>query len=289
MSQDISSVLVGMSVFFIVAALPLNRLALWQWWKLERQRSFKEIHLGLAKRLAPVVARWAVDQPALRVNMMVAGWRNPMEESVWLAYRLLSGLGFVLIAATGCLVVGIGSLWWFLPIAFWLGFYHPTRMLKTRLDAECRAAERGFPVLLDGLALALEGGQSFSTAFAVAADRISGRGRQAWVSVLKRVASDVRHNRGRAEALGLLRQALPITAVEQFSASVLSAEQSGLSLGQILRDQSSQARRYFQLSMERRAQEAPVKLLGPLMICIFPCTFIILFAPLVFRLLDQFS
>ena len=70
---------------------------------------------------------------------------------------------------------------------------------------------------------------------------------------------------------------------------MLSAEQSGLSLGQILRDQSSQARRYFQLSMERRAQEAPVKLLGPLMICIFPCTFIILFAPLVFRLLDQFS
>ena len=108
MSQDISSVLVGVSVFFIVAALPLNRLALWQWWKLERQRSFKEIHLGLANRLAPVVARWAVDQPALRVNMMVAGWRNPMEESVWLAYRLLSGLGFVLIAATGCLVVGIG-------------------------------------------------------------------------------------------------------------------------------------------------------------------------------------
>jgi tight adherence protein C len=107
--------------------------------------------------------------------------------------------------------------------------------------------------------------------------------------VLQRVASDIRQNRGKTEALELLRIALPIPAAEQFVATVLSAEQSGLSLGRILRDQSSQARRYFQLSMEKRAQEAPVKLLGPLMVCIFPCTFIILFSPLAFRLAEQFS
>jgi tight adherence protein C len=283
------SLLIGLSAFCLMVAVPVNEGRVLSRIRALRASSARESLLTLAKMLSPWVARWAVDQPELQVRLLVAGWRKPVDEATWLAYRLLVGLASGLTCALLAMAPGLEVLWWLVPIFFGLGAHLPLQRLKMALASEYQAAERGFPIFLDGLALALEGGQSFSAALSIAAERLSVRGGRSWGRVLQKVASDIRQNRGKTEAMGLLRMALPIPAAEQFVATVLSAEQSGLSLGRILRDQSSQARRYFQLSMERRAQEAPVKLLGPLMICIFPCTFIILFSPLAFRLVEQFS
>jgi tight adherence protein C len=285
----LSSALMGLSALCLVMALPVNGARVISGLRRLQAHSAKEMLLTLAQALSPWVARWAVNQPELQVRLLVAGWRKPIDEATWLAYRLLVGLMSGLTCALLAMVSSLEMFWWLVPISFGLGAHWPVHRLKVTLASEYQAAERGFPVFLDGLALALEGGQSFAAALSVAAERLSVRGGRSWGRVLQRAASDIRQNRGKTEALELLRMALPIPAAEQFVATVLSAEQSGLSLGRILRDQSSQARRYFQLSMEKRAQEAPVKLLGPLMVCIFPCTFIILFSPLAFRLAEQFS
>ena len=104
---------------------------------------------------------------------------------------------------------------------------------------------------------------------------------------LQRVLRDVRAGRTRAESLRMLGERLRMPAISNWVAAVLAAERQGSSLGPILRAQAEQRRNERFLRAEALALKAPVKMLFPLMTCIFPCTFVIVFFPVVIRVLDE--
>jgi tight adherence protein C len=80
---------------------------------------------------------------------------------------------------------------------------------------------------------------------------------------------------------------LDLPAVSNWVAALVGAEKQGSSLGPILRAQAEQRRQErFQLA-EKLAMKAPVKMLFPLLIFIFPCTFVLLLFPVVVRLLQE--
>lgn len=145
---------------------------------------------------------------------------------------------------------------------------------------------RELPMYLDMLTLSLEAGGALSVALKITTERSP-------ESLLKRaflrVQGDLRAGRSRGEALRALAERLDSPAVSALVAALIQADSSGGSLADVLRAQSEQRLEERFARAEKAAMEAPVKMLGPLVLCIFPCTFIVLAAPIVLRFVDLSS
>jgi tight adherence protein C len=225
------------------------------------------------------------------------GWPGNTSESAWLLYRSLMAATFSL----GTLVTLVVFSWLGFGLDFLqglgvvlllgaIGWVRPTASLRQNEARERQIAVRGFPAFLDGLALSVQSGQSFSQAMVAAVSRMprgsSKRQPSRWVGLMAEAVTRLQARQPRAEVFQMLCAQLPIPVMRQFASAVLTNEQSGGSLSRILRHQAQQARSQLAMEIERQAQEAPVKLLAPLMLCIFPCTFLVLLAPLSVRLMD---
>jgi tight adherence protein C len=142
---------------------------------------------------------------------------------------------------------------------------------------------RDLSVYVDMLTLALEAGGALSVALRVATERMPD---SALRRAFHRVQNDLRAGRSRADALRALAQRVDSPPVTSLVAALVQAETSGGSLTGVLRSQSEQRLNERFARAEKLALEAPVKLLAPLILCIFPCTFLVLAFPVMVRLLE---
>ncbi len=171
-----------------------------------------------------------------------------------------------------------------LAVAGIVGGYMPVSWLRDRIDKRKRRIGKALPFYLDVITLALEAGSNMTGALQHAADK----GPQGPMGEeLHRVLRDVRAGRTRSDALRMLADRLRMPAISNWVAAVLTAERQGASLGPILRAQAEQRRTERFLRAEAMALKAPVKMLFPLMTCIFPCTFVIVFFPVVVQLIYE--
>lgn len=144
---------------------------------------------------------------------------------------------------------------------------------------------RTFPSFLDVLALTLESGQNFQSALQLAVQRMPGHGSSRSLRrQLQEVLRSIRSGQSRQQALQQLALRVNLQEVVQFAASMSTAESQGVSVTALLRRQSEQLRTSRSLAAERHAMKLPVKLLAPLAICIFPCTFLVIAFPIAIRL-----
>jgi len=107
-------------------------------------------------------------------------------------------------------------------------------------------------------------------------------------SYFDRVLREVRSGRLRSDAFVRVAASYGVESLQTLASALAHAEASGMSLGQVLRSQSEQRNAERFVRAERLAMLAPVKMLGPLILCIFPCTFIVLAIPVVYRLAEEF-
>ncbi len=162
-------------------------------------------------------------------------------------------------------------------------------LLTTRVS-DCyrriqRQVSRGFPSFLDVLSLTLESGKNFQSALQMATQQLPMVGPSAALRLqLQELLRDALSCGSKVQALQRFSERLAIPEVVQFSAAVISAERQGVSVSSLLRRQAEQLRTSQALAAERHAMKLPVKLLAPLAICIFPCTFLVLGFPLAIRL-----
>jgi tight adherence protein C len=140
------------------------------------------------------------------------------------------------------------------------------------------------PFFIDLLKIAIEAGSNMQGALQYAvAFGPAGPLRYEFSKVL----SDIRAGRSRAQALQDFNHRTNIAAISNLCAAITTAEKQGASLGSILQAQAEQRRQERFAAAETAAMKAPVKMLGPLVLFIFPGTFIILFFPVVVRLFQE--
>lgn len=143
--------------------------------------------------------------------------------------------------------------------------------------------EKDFPFFLDVLVLGMKAGLTFTAAVEQAIDQLrEGPVRQEFSRYLRETRTGV----ARRAALDRLASRTLIPAVTNFVASVSQAEETGGSLGDVLADQARQRRQERFLRAEKLANQAPVKMLFPLIALLFPITFIIIGFPIVIQLVD---
>lgn len=231
----------------------------------------------LSMLVAPLLPTWV--ERRLDASLRAAAADSVAEAADVVALQLLVGGLF------GSLVfVALGGARLPALLAALVGAALPLARLRDLGRSRKRLAMRQLPALLDLLTLALEAGQGVSSALALAAERLPAGPLQ---DELQRVQAEVRTGRTRAEALQSLSQRLAMPAASQLAATLAAGERQGASLGGLLRAQAAQRRQERFVRAERMALQAPVKLLAPLAICIFPGTFAVLFVPVVVRLLAE--
>lgn len=142
---------------------------------------------------------------------------------------------------------------------------------------------RDLSIYVDMLTLALEAGGALSVALKTATERMPDSPLQ---RAFRRVQNDLRAGRSRAEALRALAARVDAPAVASLVGALVQADSSGGSLSTVLRAQSEQRLDERFARAEKLALEAPVKLLAPLILCVFPCTFLVLAFPVVIRFLE---
>lgn len=161
----------------------------------------------------------------------------------------------------------------FLLVAAIAGFYYPELWLKEATDKRNRTIFRDLPFYLDIIVLSVEAGTNFTGGLNQAVSKApDGPLRQEFSRVLR----DVRAGKPRAESLRALSDRVSSDGINSVVSSIIQAEKIGSSLGPVLKAQSDQLRTSRFLKAEKMAMEAPVKLLGPLIMFIFPNTFLII-------------
>lgn len=177
-----------------------------------------------------------------------------------------------------------GTVLWATVLAALLGLWWPERWLKLKRIARERALLKDLPFMLDLLTLSVESGASLAAALAHAA----GKGPPGPLrDEIQRVLQEVRSGRARVQALRDLATRTDLPAISNWVAAMISAQQQGSSLGPVLRAQADQRREERFLKAEKAAMKAPVKMLFPLLVFIFPCTFLLLFFPVAVRLVQE--
>jgi tight adherence protein C len=171
--------------------------------------------------------------------------------------------------ALGCgLCAGLAAGWW---------------MRRKLAEAERRIV-RDLPSYLDLLTICVESGATLTAGIRLIVQQAPEGPLR---SYFDRVLREVRSGRLRAQAFVSVASSLGVESLEALATALAHAESSGMSLGQVLRSQSEQRNAERFVRAERLAMLAPVKMLGPLILCIFPCTFIVLAVPIVHRLTED--
>jgi len=180
------------------------------------------------------------------------------------------------------LIAGTGKIDTMAILLSITGFFLPDIWLKEKIAQKRKKIIRELPYFMDILALCVEAGLDFGAAI----NRILQKSRP---SVLKEeinlMLKEIRVGRSREEALHNLARRLNIPEVSAFCSSLIQSDRMGMSLGQTLRVQSEQIRTSNFLRAEKSAHEAPVKLLFPLIVFIFPVIFIVLLGPVLLQML----
>ncbi|WNG27917.1 type II secretion system F family protein [Cystobacter fuscus] len=187
------------------------------------------------------------------------------------AVGLLAGL--VLVNA-----IGENLAWALLFLLF--GMYYPLIWVNDQVKKRHLLISRALPYNLDLLTLSVEAGLDFTGALAKVVEKgKAGPLREELQIVLKQL----KMGKTREEGLKAMIARVDLPSLTTFVTALIQADKMGTSLGKVLRIQSTQLRIDRTQRAEKLAGEAPVKMLFPLIACIFPTVFMVLFGPIVFQ------
>jgi tight adherence protein C len=233
---------------------------------------------------------------ALRVNpkanvdtigarLLAAGLAQRISATQFLALKgglALSGLTFMLfVGIASSPIAGILLA----PLAGAFGFLFPDVFLTMRTRTRREAVRAQLPDTLDLLAVSVEAGLGLDGAITKLTEHMKGP----LIDEFALTLGEIRIGQSRHEALKKLTERVSTPEVAAFVRSVIQADQLGISLGRILRVQAADTRNRRQAAAEERAMKAPIKMLFPTVMFIFPSMFLVVLGPALLNLLKIFK
>jgi len=156
-----------------------------------------------------------------------------------------------------------------------LGFYLPAMQLRSQITRRQQNIIKALPDALDLMTICVEAGLSF--------DQAMGKVYEKWESELAiafgRVLQEIQIGKIRRDALRDMAARMEVPDVTTFTAAIIQADQLGVSIAKILRIQSDQMRVKRRQRAQEKAQQAPVKMMLPMVFLIFPSIWIVLLGP----------
>jgi tight adherence protein C len=255
---------------------------------LELSQPFSErVVRPLIRKLASLADRFTTKSPATpqetgsaadktQRRLLLAGSPNRWTVSDWLGVKLFAalcgaGIGGVLVMLVTVAFVPLGILAGAIG-----GFMAPELWLSRQISSRQSAIRRALPSALDLLVIGVEGGLGFDAAI----QRVITKGDNPLTRELTRVLAEMRVGRSRREAWQDMVARTEVQELTNFVAAITQAEQLGVSIVQVLGVQAEQMRRMRRQHAEEQAQQAPLKMLFPMLIFIFPALCVVVLGPL---------
>jgi tight adherence protein C len=166
-----------------------------------------------------------------------------------------------------------------------VGFGLPDLVVYDLSERRQEKIARTLPDILDTLTVSVEAGLGFDAALS----QITRYGRGPLAGEFARVLQEMQIGRSRVEALRALSRRTKINELRSFCAIVIQATELGVPIAAVMREQAKEMRIRRRQRAEELAQKVPVKILFPLIFCLFPAIFIVVLGPGMINILNAFS
>jgi tight adherence protein C len=211
-----------------------------------------------------------------------AGWDGQR----LLAVKWVSAVGFVLGAIVLLPAVDFGLLRtvFVAPVAGFVGYFLPEWLLRSRSGKRQFQIQRALPDALDLMSITVQAGLGFDAAL----ERVSREMGGPLGEEMYRVVQEMRLGKGRGEALRDLSERTTVDELKSFVMAMVQAEIFGISIAQVLSVQAEELRLKRRMRAEEQAQKLPVKIVFPLILCIFPAMMVVLVGPAAISIYENF-
>jgi len=247
--------------------------------EMELQRPFSERFLRPAiERLGSLLSR-STPQKA-RQNLMnrldLAGRPGNLTPEDFAAVRIVAAAVMAAIGLlVGLLLANAVYLIISLAVGAIVGYYLPVLWLKQKVDARRSEIQKGLPDAMDLLVIAVDAGLGFDAALA----RVTDKYRNALSDEFAKVLREVSLGRPRLEAMDEMGRSSGVEDLHNFIQAIIQSEQFGTGIGKILRIQADEMRRKRRQRAQEKAAQATLKMMLPMVGCIFPTLWIVLLGP----------
>lgn len=258
--------------------------------KIELSQPFTErVIYPFARKFGEFASRFTPQNAMHNVsrNLELAGTPSYLDPTLFLAIQFVAAAIFgglvIFIFTFGSMKWPAGRIFLFSVVFVAIGFYFPQLYLRSRINRRQKSVRHGMPDALDLLTICVEAGLGFDAAMSKVSEK--------WDNELSlafaRVIQEIQLGKLRREALRDMADRIDISEMTSFVAAVIQSEALGVSLAKVLRIQSDQMRIRRRQLAEEEAHKAPLKMLIPMGLLIFPSLLIVLLFPAAIRLVHS--
>ncbi len=227
----------------------------------------------------------AIEQTERKLEL--AGNPPGIDPTIFWASRFIAAVG---VGGLLLLVFSMGSMDWtwgrkllMTGVFSLIGFYMPQLLLQSKITSRQDEIRKSMPDALDLLTICVQAGLGFDAAMS----RVAEKWEDALADEFERSLREIQLGNVRRIALRNMADRIGIAEMTSFVAAIIQSEQLGVSMAKVLRIQSDQMRVRRRQIAEEKAQQAPVKMLFPMALLIFPSLLIILLGPAGLQLKDS--
>jgi tight adherence protein C len=210
----------------------------------------------------------------MKPNTFVAFWAGLLGFAAVFALFAFASLSFPLFPHKVALIT----------LVIFFAYNYPRMWLKSKVKAKQKLVIKALPDALDLITTCVEAGLGLDAALSRVAEKSDGP----LAEELQKMLRDVSMGKLRREALTELAERIGVEELTNFINSIIQAEQLGVGIAQVLRVQSDQLRTARRQRAERAAHEAPIKMLFPLVLFIFPAFLMVILGPAAIRITEAF-
>lgn len=256
--------------------------------EIELSQPFNErVLIPIVRRIGEFSARFtpqkAIQDTARRLELAGNPW--PIDAATFLAIRFILAVvlgGFLTAVVLISPPSNPNDNFMYIGGATFGGFFLPHLMLTSRITRRQNEVRKAMPDALDLLTICVEAGLGFEAAMSKVSEK--------WENELSlsfaRALREIQLGKVRRHALKDMADRLGIPEVTSFVAAIIQSEQLGVSLAKVLRIQSDQMRMKRRQRAEEEAHKAPVKMIFPMALLIFPTIMIIILTPAVLQIME---
>jgi len=208
-------------------------------------------------------------------RLTVASWFPRIDANSWAAIRVVAlvmavvAFAFIQGVLPGGQKLLVGGL------VLLMGFFGPDAVMTRRIEEKRASIERDLPDVIDLLVISVEAGLGFEAALGRVVQNVPGE----LSDEFSRMLQETRVGVSRHESMRKLAERTDVDDLNSFILSINQADQFGVSIARMLRVQADELRVRRRQRAQERAFGAPVKMVFPLVFCVFPGLFVVLLGP----------
>lgn len=221
----------------------------------------------------------------LKRKIVHAGNPPGYESDRFLIFKVLGVASCLLWLAFGILLFSDSMLLLVMFVGFMcaISVFGPDLVLQRKIEDRRKEIERKLPDTLDLLVISVEAGLGFEQALDRTAETVPGP----LSDELRRMLQETRMGASRADALRALDERTDVEDLRVFIVAMLQADTFGVSVARILHTQADEIRERRRQKVQERSQKLPVKMLFPMVLCIFPATLVVVLLPGLLQVFEQ--